>query len=134
MFACLTRISHRLTVEARERPAITSLRLLAVLTVLSKYASLSKWGSSSGARLVLTGLSRTSPRHVVRKAGWERTPHNAPEQPRGVFRECGVSRHEQIHENSAFVRLWGLNSFEQVSENSLFAAGGFAKCLAPNTG
>jgi hypothetical protein len=27
----LTRISHRLTVEARDRPAITSLRLLAVL-------------------------------------------------------------------------------------------------------
>jgi len=35
----LARISHRLTVEARNRPAITSLRLLAVLTVLSKYAS-----------------------------------------------------------------------------------------------
>ena len=35
----LTRISHRLTVEARDRPAITSLRLLAVLNVLSEYAS-----------------------------------------------------------------------------------------------
>jgi len=32
-------ISHRLTVEADDRPAITSLGLLAVLTVLSKYAS-----------------------------------------------------------------------------------------------
>ena len=32
-------ISHRLTVEARDRPAITSLRLLAVLNVLSEYAS-----------------------------------------------------------------------------------------------
>ena len=33
--AGLARISHRLTVEARDRPAITSLRLLAVLNVLS---------------------------------------------------------------------------------------------------
>ena len=65
----LSRISHRLTVEAGGRPAITSLRLLAVMTVLFKYASLIKWGSSSGARLVLTRLLRTSPRHAVRKAG-----------------------------------------------------------------
>ena len=65
----ITRISHRLTVEARDRPAITSLRLLAVLTVLPEYASLIKWESSSGARLLLTGLSRTSPRHAMRKAG-----------------------------------------------------------------
>ena len=35
----LARISHQLTVEARDRPAITSLRLLAVLNVLLKYAS-----------------------------------------------------------------------------------------------
>ena len=35
----LARISHRLTTEARERPAITSLRLLAVFTVLFQYAS-----------------------------------------------------------------------------------------------
>ncbi len=34
----LTRISHQLTVEARDRPAITSLRLLTVLNVLFKYA------------------------------------------------------------------------------------------------
>ena len=34
-----TRISHQLTVEARDRPAITSLRLLTVLNVLFKYAS-----------------------------------------------------------------------------------------------
>ena len=40
--------------------AMTSLRLLAVLNVLFKYAC---------ARLVLTALSRTSPRHVVRNAG-----------------------------------------------------------------
>jgi hypothetical protein len=32
-------ISHRLTVEARDMPAITSLRFLTVLTVLFKYAS-----------------------------------------------------------------------------------------------
>ena len=36
--ALLTRISHQLTVEARHRPAITSLRLLTVLNVLFKYA------------------------------------------------------------------------------------------------
>ena len=40
----LTRISHRLTGQAHDRPAITSLRLLAVLNVLSEYASLIKWG------------------------------------------------------------------------------------------
>ena len=34
----LARISHHLTVEARHRPAITALRLLAVLNVLFKYA------------------------------------------------------------------------------------------------
>ena len=37
--SCLARISHQLTVEARDRPAITSLRLLTVLNVLFKYAS-----------------------------------------------------------------------------------------------
>ena len=31
----LTRFAHRLTAEARDKTAITSLRLLAVLTVLS---------------------------------------------------------------------------------------------------
>ncbi len=35
----LARISHHLTVEARNKPAITALRLLAVLNVLFKYAS-----------------------------------------------------------------------------------------------
>ncbi len=34
----LTRFSHHLTAEARNRPAITSLCLLAVLNVLFKYA------------------------------------------------------------------------------------------------
>ena len=67
--AGLACISHHLMTEARNKPAITSLRLLAVLNVLSEYASLIKWGSSSGARLVLTRLSRTSSRHVVRRAG-----------------------------------------------------------------
>ncbi len=36
----LARISHQLTVEAPDRPAITSLRLLTVLNVLFKYASI----------------------------------------------------------------------------------------------
>ena len=35
----LARISHHLTAEARDKPIITSLRLLTVLTVLFKYAS-----------------------------------------------------------------------------------------------
>ena len=52
-----------------DRPGITSLRLLAVLNVLSEYASLIKWGSSSGARLVLTGLSMCLARQPVRNAG-----------------------------------------------------------------
>ena len=34
----IARISHQLTVEARDRPAITSLRLLTVLNVGFKYA------------------------------------------------------------------------------------------------
>ena len=38
----LTRFSHRLTVEARDRRAITSLRLLAVLDVLSSTPPLVK--------------------------------------------------------------------------------------------
>ena len=35
---CLACFSHHLTAEARNRPAITSLRLLTVLTVGFKYA------------------------------------------------------------------------------------------------
>ena len=35
----LAPISHHLTAEAHDRPAITSLRLLTVLNVLFKYAS-----------------------------------------------------------------------------------------------
>ena len=41
-FEALTRISQCLTVEARDKPAITSLRLLAVLTVLSSTPPLVK--------------------------------------------------------------------------------------------
>ena len=40
----LARISHHLTAEARDKPALTSLRLLTVLTVGFKYASLVEWG------------------------------------------------------------------------------------------
>jgi len=43
--------------------------LLAVLYVLGEYESLLKLRSSSGARLVLTGLSCTLPRHPMRNAG-----------------------------------------------------------------
>ena len=58
-------ISHHPTAEARGMTAMTSLRLLAVLDVLFKYTC----GAPSGSRLVLTALSRTSPRHVVKNAG-----------------------------------------------------------------
>ncbi len=40
--AGLARISHHLTVEARNRPAITALRLPAVLNVLFKYTRIIK--------------------------------------------------------------------------------------------
>ena len=50
---------------------MTSLRLLAVLNAEFKMQGhgMPCPRSLSGARLVLTGLSRTSPRHLVRKAG-----------------------------------------------------------------
>ena len=38
----LARFSHHLTVEARNRPAITTLRLLAVLNARFKYARISQ--------------------------------------------------------------------------------------------
>ena len=60
----LNRFSHHLTAEARNRPAITSLRLLAVLNVPSKYARIIQEMRRRAAR-----LSRTSPRHVLRNAG-----------------------------------------------------------------
>ena len=49
---------------------MTALRLLAVLNVGFKYAPhRSRNWAPSGARLVLTAFSHTSPRHVVIKAG-----------------------------------------------------------------
>ncbi|MDE0166399.1 MAG: hypothetical protein OXL36_15000 [Bryobacterales bacterium] len=50
---------------------MTSLRLLAVLDVLFKYAC-ARLFPPPDSRLVLTALSRTSPRHVVRNAGYSR--------------------------------------------------------------
>ena len=50
----LARVSHHLTAEARDRPAITSLRLLAVLNVLFKYTSAPSalyWRASHALRL-----------------------------------------------------------------------------------
>ena len=67
--AGLARFSQHLTVEAGHKPAITALRLLTVLNVGFKYARISQKMSRRAARLVLTGFSPTSPRHVVRKAG-----------------------------------------------------------------
>ncbi len=46
----ITRISHHLTVEARNRPAITALRLLAVLNVGFKYARIPQKMSRRPAR------------------------------------------------------------------------------------
>ena len=60
-------ISHHPTVAARDTSARTSLRLLAVLNVLFKYACARQ--AARASRLVLTALSPTSPRHVVRNAG-----------------------------------------------------------------
>ena len=61
-------ISHHPTAEVRHTAARTSLRLLAVLNVLFKYAC-ARLFPPPGLRLVLTALSRTSSRHVVRNAG-----------------------------------------------------------------
>ncbi len=47
MMPLLARISHHLTVEARHKPAITALRLLAVLNVLSRS------GAERGSLLLL---------------------------------------------------------------------------------
>ena len=56
----------------------------------------------SGSRLVLTALSRTSPRHVVRKAGKVRRvsrsstaiPATAAVTPELIFQGCFFSKHE----------------------------------------
>ena len=78
----LARISHHLTVEAPNRPAITALRLLAVLKVGFNYAHpcSGNW-VPSGARLGLTGLSRTSPRHLVRRMGLTSTGPSLSSSP-----------------------------------------------------
>ena len=60
----LTCISHHPTVEARDKTAMTSLRLLAVLNVLSVHLH-----ATSGSRLVLTALSHTSSPLVATNAG-----------------------------------------------------------------
>ena len=56
----LARISHQLKAEARDRPAIIVLRLLAVLNVLFKYAS---------ARRAARALYRRAS-HALRLATW----------------------------------------------------------------
>ena len=53
-----------LAVEADDKPAITSLRLLAVLGVLTSTPLRLRDGAPNGEQLVLTDLSRTSPRHL----------------------------------------------------------------------
>ena len=58
-------IFHHPTAEARHTTARTSLRLLAVLNVLFKYAC-ARLFPPPGTRLVLTALSRTSPPRVGR--------------------------------------------------------------------
>ena len=69
-YSSLARFSHHLTVEAHDRSVITTVRLLTVLNVPVNYARIiQEMRRRRGARLVLTGLSRTSPRHLVRKAG-----------------------------------------------------------------
>ena len=70
------RISQCLTAEARDRPAISSLRLPAVLTVACRSDAGPEAGAarqearatSSGACFLLTGPSCTPPCHLVRKA------------------------------------------------------------------
>ena len=58
---------HHPTVEARDTTARTSLRLLAVLDVLFKYAC-ERLSPSPDSLLVLTALSPTSPRRVFQPA------------------------------------------------------------------
>ncbi len=53
-----------LAVEADDKPAITSLRLLAALGVLTSTPLRLRDGAPNGERLVLTDLSRTSPRRL----------------------------------------------------------------------
>ena len=62
-------ISHQPTVEARAKPAIAWLRLVAVRDVGFKYARIVQETERRATRLVPAAFSRTSPRHVVRNAG-----------------------------------------------------------------
>lgn len=68
-------IAHHVTVEARHGPAIASLRLLAVLTRTVQV----RLRAPTGTRLVLTSFSRTSPRHVMRNAGYVSSSQNGGE-------------------------------------------------------
>ena len=61
----MARISHQPPVEARNKPAITSLRLLAVLNVLLQYARIIQETVRRAAR---TLYSRAS--HALRLATW----------------------------------------------------------------
>ena len=100
--AGLARISHHLTVEARHRPAITALRLLAVLNVgVQVRPHYSRNAAPSGARLVLTGFSRTSPRHVVRKAVWRLQANRETKQ--GAKHP---DRYAQFEKSTAMIRLF----------------------------
>ena len=63
--ASLTRFSHQLTVEVRHRPAITSLRLLAVRNVGFKYARIPQKMSRRATR----ALYGRAP-HTLRLATW----------------------------------------------------------------
>ena len=53
----LARISHRLPGQAHDRPAIIALRLLAVLTVLFKYASARQAARASSDAAILAGIA-----------------------------------------------------------------------------
>ena len=85
----LTCISHHPTVEAHDTSARTSLRLLAVLDVLFKHACARQ---ARLLRLVLTALSRTSPRRVVRHAG-QGLQHQKPKGNVSVFARQGNISH-----------------------------------------
>ena len=63
--ACLP---HHLTGEARDKTAMTSLFLRSACLPCSMYCQV-HLRAPSGSRLVLTALSRTSPRHGVRNTG-----------------------------------------------------------------
>ncbi len=61
----LARISRHLTVEARHKPAITALRLLAVLNVLFKYARIIQAMRRRASRALYRRAS-----HALRLGTW----------------------------------------------------------------